>query len=488
LQSIRYRYVFSIGLTVARSGLALGSGVLLARLLGTEDYGRLTFLLGTFVAVRPLLDLGTSSAFFTFLSEERQSPKFVLVFLAWQALQLLMPLAFISLVLPEIAIQAIWQGESRALIAGALAATFAQNWFWPVVMQAGEAERRTVFVNTLAMLAITAQIVAVVALWFYGYLAVSSVYALLAIEYTAVSVVGLSRLSIWKSDSSSPRTSLRDQFRKFRRYCGPLVPLGAVTFGYLFVDRWLLQRFGGADQQAFYSVGMQFSSVALLGTTALLRILWKEVAEARFDNHFSHIEDLFRRSSRGLVMVAAGLGGLFVPWSAEILEFLYGSAYVSGEAALAILLIYPVHQSLGQVVMTVLYATHRSRLISLVGIGTAVVSGITSYFVMAPVDFWIPGLELGALGVAAKALVLQMVQINILLYVLSRGNGWAFDGGRHMIVLSYAVLSGFASYGLVNVLLGEGVWVIWRGVAATIIHCVFVGVPVYRRWGFFDVN
>ena len=50
-----------------RSLLSFAAGLVVARALGASRYGDLTFLLASFVAIGSLADMGSSSAFYTFL-------------------------------------------------------------------------------------------------------------------------------------------------------------------------------------------------------------------------------------------------------------------------------------------------------------------------------------------------------------------------------------------------------------------------------------
>ena len=79
--SVRGRFAFTLGANFFRAGLNFTTGMLLARWLEPTRYGNMAFLLGTFLGVRQLLDLGSSSAFFTFLS---QRPRTGLWF-AWES-------------------------------------------------------------------------------------------------------------------------------------------------------------------------------------------------------------------------------------------------------------------------------------------------------------------------------------------------------------------------------------------------------------------
>ena len=67
--SVKLRLVVSVGSNALRALISFFTGLLIARALNPAGYGDLMFLLGSFVAIRSLLDMGSSSAFFTFLSQ-----------------------------------------------------------------------------------------------------------------------------------------------------------------------------------------------------------------------------------------------------------------------------------------------------------------------------------------------------------------------------------------------------------------------------------
>ena len=77
--SIFDRYIFSAGANVIRAILSFFAGILIAKGLGVEDYGIYSFLIASFGALLSILDLGTSNAFFTFISKKNQSRYFQIV-------------------------------------------------------------------------------------------------------------------------------------------------------------------------------------------------------------------------------------------------------------------------------------------------------------------------------------------------------------------------------------------------------------------------
>jgi O-antigen/teichoic acid export membrane protein len=425
--SIRSRFVFTVGSNLVRSALSFVTGILLARWLGPTSYGNMAFLLGTFIGLRQLLDMGSSSAFFTFLSQRSRSKRFVQSFYAWLGIQFIIPLCIIGVLFPTRWIQNIWHGEPRDLVLLAFAAAYMQLSVWPVIQQAGEAQRKTVWVQGVGVVIAAVHLLVVVLLLSLGRMGLYAVFTASAVEYLLAAVVAHKRMRYAPADETGPGEVPEPVFKNFLHYCIPLIPYAGVSFANEFADRWLLQNYGGGVQQAFYAVGAQFASIALIATTASLRIFWKEIAEANHRGDHVRAGLLYKRVSRLLFLVGAVIAGFLIPWSGALLHKILGSAYVGGAMTLAIMFLYPVHQSMGQIGCTMLMATERVSYQVISGIVFMIAGIVVSYFVLAPRSAAIPGLGLASEGLAIKMLVMQFMQVNVIAYIISRIWRWPFD-------------------------------------------------------------
>jgi len=151
------------------------------------------------------------------------------------------------------------------------------------------------------------------------------------------------------SRTPEPRDSYSSVLNDFVNYCKPLILYCWLGFLYNFADRWLLQKFGGPVQQGFFSIGQQFANISLIAATSIMKVFWKEVAEALTRQQQARAQELYTSISRGLYYASAWLSCLFIPYSGEILEKTVGSNYGGARFCLALMFIYPIHQSLGQV-------------------------------------------------------------------------------------------------------------------------------------------
>lgn len=452
--SIRSRFAFSLGANLSRALLSFLTGLLVARGLGPREYGEMTFLLGTFLALRQLMDAGSSTAFFTLLSQRQRGRRFVGWYLAWLGAQFLLPLLAIGLLFPSTWLNLIWKGEQRSLVLLAFLAAYLQSTLWPSMLQMGESQRLTRWVQIVALEAAGAHFLLMAIAWWQDWLSVHLILAATAAEWAIGAWVIAKQLNFppTPDGDEDPASVLKE----FGCYCVPMLPYSWLGFAYEFADRWLLQTYGGSVQQAYYAVAYQFGAVAAIATASILNVFWKEIAEAHHRGNQERVAMLYSKVSRGLLFVSAAVAGFLVPWSEEILRLTLGQAYVAGTAALGLMFLYPVHQSMGQIGGTMLYATGRVRAQVAVGMAGMTASMLVAYYVLAPAAAPIPGLGLGSVGLAAKMVGVQFVTVNVMAYYLARELHMKFDWLDQLLVLGGFLGLGWLAYTVPQWLFGAG--------------------------------
>jgi len=465
--SISVRAIASLGGNVLRNVLSMFAGLLIARGLGPSDYGNLTFLLGSFLAIRQLLDLGSSSAFYTLLSQQPRGRQFYLSYFGWMAAQFLVTVLVVAVLLPRPILDRLWLGHARGLVVLACVASFLQQHVWQTVGQIGEAARQTVRVQALNLAVGVLHVALLAVLLSRGWMGVPVVLGVYIVEYLVAAgwAYRLLRPGFQAADRGAPaRGALRRMVNDYRAYCAPLVLYSFIGCAYEFGDRWMLQYFGGSAQQGFYQLGYQCSSVSLIATASVLKIFWKEIAESDARQDRERVRRLYRKASRGLVMVGALLSGFLIPWSKALLVLVFGRAYAAAWPVLAVMFLYPVAQALGQISGTMFLATGKTRTHVIVGTIFMVVSLPVSYLMQAPRDALVPGLGLGSMGMALKMVVLGMIGANVMAWLIARMRGWSYDWTYQLVGITALVAMGFLAQQAVGVVWdvhGEGVGLVW---------------------------
>jgi len=434
-----------------RAMISFVTGLFIARALKPAGYGDLMFLIGSFVAIRSLLDMGSSNAFFTFLSQRARGCRFYLAYFFWLAFQLGATLAFLEFIIPSNLIDRIWLGHDREIVLLAFVAVFMQQQVWQTVAQIGEAMRKTVKVQLMNLILAVVYFLVILLITLYGQLSIEKILLILVGQYGVVTVFAYPFLKENRLGGGIEEKSLSEIFRDYWKYCKPLVVLAFVGFAYDFADKWMLQKFGGGVQQGYFQIASQFASVSLLATSSVLSVFWKEIAHAWERQDRVRVAMLYRKINRGLVMLGAITSGMLIPWAEQIVNVFLGAAYVHAWPVLTIMLFYPIHQSMGQIGGTMFLATGQTHKYMLVSIAIMLLSIPASYFVLAPASSeWVPGLQMGAFGMACKMVILGIVSVNIQAWIIARYGGWKFDWFFQVVGVSLMVGLGY----LVKILVG----------------------------------
>ena len=98
--------------------------LILARGLEPARYGDFAFLIGSFVALKSFLEMGTSNAFYTFISQKPRGGMFLASYAGWQFLQFLTMILLIGIILPDEWLSKIWVGQDRSLVFLSFVAVF----------------------------------------------------------------------------------------------------------------------------------------------------------------------------------------------------------------------------------------------------------------------------------------------------------------------------------------------------------------------------
>ena len=455
--SIVKRCIVSVGANIARAAVSLVVGLLVARGLGPADYGNLAYLLGSFWAIRALLDMGSSSAFYTFIAQRQRSKSYYTVYFCWLGLQFMITAGLVVLVLPQSVIERIWLGQERATILLAFLATFLQNQVWQTVVQMHEAVRLTIRVQIGGLVIIVLHLLLVVLLQYGGWLGVESVLGAIVVEYLAaaawMSATLRRSVSAPGSEHRSGHSSVRSAIAEYFKYCQPMIVIAIFTFFYELADRWLLQRYGGPRQQGFYQVASQLSTVSLLATTSILNILWKEVAEACERGDHGRVFALHQKTSRLLVVLAAAVACFLAPWAEQLVDLLLGPAFHAAWPALFLMLLYPIHQTMGQINGALFMATAQNASFMKITVAGLLLSIPVSYLLIGPTDSaGLPALELGAMGLAIKIVGLNLLMVNIEALVIARHyrkeHQWQYQVTIIALLLALGYAARFAVEGL----------------------------------------
>jgi len=174
------------------------------------------------------------------------------------------------------------------------------------------------------------------------------------------------------------------------------------------------------------------------------------MAEAQALQNRGRMQRLHRKVFRGLVLVSAAFAGLFSPWSENIVGLFLGSAYKLAGPVLAIMLLYPVFQTIGQIDGVTLLANGETRAYTAVSTIFMLVSVPVTYLVQAPPNARpLGGFGGGAIGMAIKMVGLALLSVSAQSWVVARKNGWKFDWGFPFVAISTTLFLGYTARSIV---------------------------------------
>jgi len=193
-ERISVRFGASLVGNVLRAGFSFLCSLLIARTLGASHYGDLHFLLSSFAALSMLLEMGTSTAFYTFISRKPRRSMFFTLFSLWIVLQFLITLSLITVLLPEKYITRVWVGHERNIILLAFIANFLMTQVWGMLVHMGEAARKTVFVQKISVFQVLMHLVLILVAAQGGWLTVRNIMIFLIVEYVLIVGVFMPKL------------------------------------------------------------------------------------------------------------------------------------------------------------------------------------------------------------------------------------------------------------------------------------------------------
>ncbi len=454
---ISNRFFASLVFNILRGFASFLSVIFIARWLGPQDYGTMVFLLTSFVAFQAFIDMASTSAFFTFLSKKKRSKKFIQFYWRWISIQFFLSFFVIYVILPDSIINSIWQGESRTLIILAFVASFMQQTVWGIISQMAEANRESVKIQKISALFTIGHFFVVFILWKFGMLMLPVIFVALFLEWGVASIYA-SRLYYGENSEQATQEisdTVSSVFKEFWIYCWPFIPMVFFTFIHNFSSVWMLQEWGGSTEQAFHGIGIQFASIPMVITASLLKIFWKEIAEAKYLGDMNKVKILYFKTTRGLFIIGSIFAGAVIPWSKEIITLFLGNSYIAGTLPLMLMLIYPVHQSYGQLTSAMLYATENTKTQVILSIIFALIGTLVAFLLLSPKA----GLQLAAIGLATKMVFVQIIEVNTRSYIISRIFNWKFDWLFQITGLLTCIMLGWICKLLGQYVLGSNIFI-----------------------------
>lgn len=462
------------------SSLRFITNIFIARALGPSAYGELNFLLASVPGIRAFMELGTTQAFFTFISRNDKPAGIYYWYFKWLFFQLVIMTMLVVLLETTGYMDTFWLGISTPLVFMAIYASFLKDTLWSTFNNIAEAKRETIAIQTRNAIIALAHFMLVIIFYFTGMLSVGKILFLIQIEVVAAVLFSLRLVKSEDGKGYERKSSLRNVVAKIKPYCAPLILYSLVGGVSAFGERWILQKYGGSIQQGLYSMSFYLGSLAMLVPASMQKVLWKEIAEATSSGRHDSAYNYYKTGSHLCFISASILAGLSIPWSEQIVSMLAGANYREGASIFSCMVLFSVYQSFGQITGTTLYAVSHTRLLSGIGITGMVAGLIVTYFMIAPADAIVPGLGFGGMGLAIKMLVLTVVVTSVQNVLVCRAQKWPVDWQYQPRTIAVLLASGYISRYLADGL-GNGVSVHIKMSLAILIYLCIAALVLLKR-------
>lgn len=416
--SLKKRYLYRLTTNIINIPIGIVSQSLIARGLGPAAYGDFSFLTNFFTKIISFLDTGTSIGFFTKLSQRLQDKGLIKFYWLFTLAAAFLTAIFVFASIPLDYKEFFWPEKSTIYIFLALILSFL-IWISQVVMRIVDAYGVSAQGEKVRLLIKIAGMFLLIYLYFFITLSLT-LFFLYNLFITFLLILSCWYVLYKNGIDIFPLIKLtKDDYKKYLNelylFSHPLFVLSAVSMLAGILDLWLLQKFGGSVQQGYLGFSLKIGAICILFASSLTSIIMREFSIAFSKNDLNKMKVLFQTYIPSIYTVIAFIT-IFISVNSYSISFLFGGeGFIPGQLVLTILIVYPIHQTYGQLSSSVFYATGNTKSYRNVTIYSSLIGIFISLFLILPKQYL--GLNLGAVGIALKMVILQFIAVNILLFM-----------------------------------------------------------------------
>ena len=378
--------------------------------LGPVAYGQFVYLQEFFTKAIGFLDMGSSIAFFTKLSARAERKELLLFYFLYSFIVLLLIFGFIfvsdafgflSAIIPDISTDYIYLGLFFGFF----------TWFTQIFIKISDAYALTVSVE---LIKVGHKIVSLFVLLFFVYQLAFDIELYYYFHYIALVsfLLIISWLFIKKGifqNIINSQLSILNLTKEFISYCHPLLVYSIIGLLAGLFDIWLLQKVAGSEQMGFYGLAYGLAAMCFLFTSAMTPIITREFSKSYEQKDIENMRKLFYRYIPMLYSIAAYFAVFISVQSENVLLIFTDEKFKDAFLVLVIMALYPIHQTYGQLSGSIFYATGQTKLMRNIALFTMPLGMAISFGTIYLLD-------LGAVGLAWKMILIQFIGVNIQLY------------------------------------------------------------------------
>lgn len=424
--SVSSRYVVTLGAQAFRLLLSLVSAVIVPRTLGPAVYGNYSFLLSTAATLRGFVDNSAQQAFFTFSSQERASGPLTRLYAVVLAAQFFIILAIIGVAALAGATEWLWQGQQLDQIVLIAALDWA-IFLALSLQQLGDSKGLSVQPQLIGAAVALVTLAGLLLLWwsktldFYTFAWLNLASALSTCALLSYWMLARNGNLFWNGT-----LAVGAYARRWWSFAKPLILIQYYLPAVTYLGLYLIQRWYGSVEQGYYALALQWSSLALVFTNAAVSIFWRELAHQNAARNVQLAAGTYEQFSRLLFLLALVLACWLCASSDALVAVIAGESYAAAASVVAIMAFYPAAQTLGQLSAAALKAAERTATFARWSIALSVPDLLLTYLLLAPATAAVPGLQLGADGLAIKTAIYGLVSVEVYDWLNRRALGLSY--------------------------------------------------------------
>ena len=448
--SLGKHYLYKLSTSLISLPIQLIIQSLVPRSLGPVLYGQFTFLSNSFAQIISFLDSGVSYAYYTKLSGDLNNIGLIRFFVRLILfLTLIVVLVTTGILLLNLDVY-IWPDQKVIFIYMAL--------FWALLNFYSATINKTIdafgLTSSGELIKISQKIFSlIVILGLYFFLRLDLVSFFLY-HYLIMLFLGVGGLVLLKRNCApifKPYVLAKEQIKELRKYfwnyASPMITYSCVSMIAGLLDYLFLQKFAGSIQQGYFGLSLRVSTICFIFTGAMTPLITREFAVAFGDKNIPKMRSLFVKNIPLLYTVAAIISVFLCSHANVLTQIIGGEDFNEAGVAVSLMILYPIHQTYGQLSGAVFYSTGQTKLYRNIGLCTMVSGLLVSFLLIGPQKFH--GLDLGALGLAIKMIVMQLILTNIQLFFNSKYlnlNFKKFLGHQFLVIIVLFVFTLSAKY------------------------------------------
>lgn len=419
--SLNKRYFYKLFTNLFGIPIQFIIQAIVPRILGTVLYGRYSFLTNIFSQIIAFINSGTSIAYYNKLSSDLKNKKIIkFYFLFLITISSTISLGTLLLIIFDLK-DILWPDQKIIHIFMAVLWAIL-NLLIGVINKTLDAYGLTAKAEIIKFIQKIFSLLVILILYFFWEtdLTVFFLYNYLIFTFLIffwLRILSKNGIYIFKNNFLS-KNQIFYYFNYFWNYSNPLIVYSFLSMIFGIFDFWILQKYGGDIEQGYYGLAFRISSICFLFSSAMTPLITREFSIAFSVKSIYKMRYLFNKYIP-LLYTITSIISIFLFVNAEfITQLVGGEEFEMALYTVALMSLYPIHQTYGQLSGSVFYATGKTKLYSQIGIFGLLLGFVLSLIFIGPNKYY--ALNLGSLGLALKMIILQFLIVNIQLYYNSK--------------------------------------------------------------------